>query len=340
MRARGITYDTGFSPGGRSTRPAFDPGAARRELRVIADELHCDAVRITGDDPERLSVAARHAADAGLEVWFSPFPCELSAAQLLPYFADCADRARSVGAEVFVAGCEWSLFAAGFLPGLDTFARIESFTSGEPAALTALAEANIRINAALAETASTVRERFSGELTYAAGTWEDIDWSPFDIIGVDAYGDPADPAYRAGLRTLREQGKPIAVTEVGCCTYQGAAERGGMGWAIVDHDADPPHIDGDYVRDEDEPARYMRDLFRLFEEESVDSAFWYTFAGFDLPHHPDPHLDLDLASFGVCKVMPDGTLAPKRSFRTLAEICRRPATPSSAPPEQEQRTVR
>ena len=66
MRARGITYDTGFTPGGRSSRPVFDADAVKREMRVIAEDLRCDAVRITGGDPERLVVAAGHAADAGL----------------------------------------------------------------------------------------------------------------------------------------------------------------------------------------------------------------------------------------------------------------------------------
>jgi len=207
MRARGITYDTGFTPGGRSSRSHFDPDTVRRELRVIADELHCDAVRITGGDPERLTVAARAAAEAGLEIWFSPFPCELSAAQMLPYFADCADRAQAVGADVFVAGCEWSLFADGFLPGADTFARIATFTGGEPTAAAVLADANARIDAALADTAATVRKRFGGKITYAAGTWEEIDWTPFDIIGIDAYGDPHHPDYRAGVRALRETGQ-------------------------------------------------------------------------------------------------------------------------------------
>lgn len=321
MRARGITYDTGFTPGGRSTRPVFDPGAVPRELQIIADDLHCDAVRITGDNPEHLSVAARHAVEVGLEVWFSPFPCEMTAEQMLPYFADCADRARAVGADVFVAGCEFSLFATGFLPGADTFARIENFTSGDPVALTHLREANTRINAAFAEIAAVVRGRFTGKLTYAAGTWEDIDWTPFDIVGIDAYGDPADPAYRAGLDQLRRLGKPIAVTEVGCCTYRGAAEHGGNGWNIADYDADPPHIIGDYIRDEDEPVRYMRALFELYEQESVDTALWHTLASYHAPYHPDPHYDLDLASFGVCKVTGDGALIPKRAFHALAEIC-------------------
>jgi hypothetical protein len=77
MRARGINYDTGTFPGDQLTRKAFDPGAVRQEMAVIADDLHCDAVRVSGRNVERLSVAARHAADAGLEVWFSPFPVDL-----------------------------------------------------------------------------------------------------------------------------------------------------------------------------------------------------------------------------------------------------------------------
>ncbi|GIF67329.1 hypothetical protein Ais01nite_53640 [Asanoa ishikariensis] len=321
MRAKGITYDTGFAPGGRSSRPVFDADAVRRELRVIADDLHCAAVRITGGDPERLTVAAEHAVDAGLEVWFSPFPCELPATDLLPYFADCADRAQEVGADVFVAGCELSLFAAGFLPGDDSFARITALTDGAPEALTRLAEMPVQLNAVLADTAATVRERFRGKVTYAAGTWEQIDWAPFDIASVDAYGDASD-AFRQGVREYQRHGKPLAATEFGCCTYRGAAERGGMGWAIVDHEADPPRLDGDYTRDEGEQARYLREMITLFDEEGVDTAFWFTFASYGSPHHTDPRFDLDMASYGVCKLMPDGSLAPKQSFHAMAEAYR------------------
>ncbi|WP_254404904.1 hypothetical protein [Streptomyces sp. AC627_RSS907] len=68
-----------------------------------------------------MSVAVGHAADAGLEVRFAPFPVDLPRDQLLPSFADCAARAEAVreaGADVvFVAGCEISAFRGGFLPG-------------------------------------------------------------------------------------------------------------------------------------------------------------------------------------------------------------------------------
>lgn len=75
MRRHGINYDTGFTPIGEEiSRQDFDPGVVRREMRIIADELHCDAVRVSGGDPDRLSTAAEAAAAAGLEVWFAPFP--------------------------------------------------------------------------------------------------------------------------------------------------------------------------------------------------------------------------------------------------------------------------
>ncbi len=72
MRAKGITYDTGFVRDGRNSRERFDPALAERELRIIRDDLHCNAVRVTGGDPDRLELAATLAADLGLEVWFSP----------------------------------------------------------------------------------------------------------------------------------------------------------------------------------------------------------------------------------------------------------------------------
>ncbi|KOU58114.1 hypothetical protein ADK57_36705 [Streptomyces sp. MMG1533] len=36
------------------------------------------------DDPDRIETTARYAAEVGLEVWFSPFPCELTNAEMLP----------------------------------------------------------------------------------------------------------------------------------------------------------------------------------------------------------------------------------------------------------------
>jgi hypothetical protein len=323
MRARGINYDTGFRPGGRISRERFDREVVRREMRVIAEDLHCTAVRVSGGDAERLAVAARCAAEAGLEVWFAPFPCELTPAETLPLFDVCAGHAEDLrrgGAEVvFVTGCELSLFGAGFLPGENVYDRLEGVMSGAPATRAAFEDAIRRFGAFLTEAAATVRARFGGPVTYASGPWEPVDWSPFDLVAVDAYRDDGNAAsYRAALREHFAHGKPVAVTEFGCCAYRGAAGRGSAGWMIVDHDEDT--VRGEYVRDESEQVRYLRELLEVFEEEGVDAAFWFTFAGYRLPHRPDPRLDLDLASYGVVRMAEDGvSWEPKEVFHALAE---------------------
>ncbi|MBB5893731.1 hypothetical protein [Kutzneria kofuensis] len=326
MRAKGINYDTGFTPGGKQSRPVFDPEQVRRELRLIADELHCTAVRISGADPARIAVAAEFAAEAGLEVWFAPFPCDLTTAEMLALFLDCAERAealRAGGAEVvLVLGCEMSLFAKGFLPGDDVYARIEAIMSGNPEIYAAFASAPAEITAFLTTTVAEVRERFGGKITYAAGPWEEIDWTPFDIVSVDAYRDKDNAAtYRDQLASLSRHGKPVVATEFGCCTYVGASERGGTGWMIVDDKADPPRLDGDYVRDEQEQVRYLRDLLPIFEELGLDGAFWFTFASYNAPHVADPRYDLDMAGYGVVKLTDEG-LVPKAVFGALAEAYR------------------
>jgi hypothetical protein len=331
MRGRGINYDTGFFPGGHSSRELFDPAVVARELQIIATDLHCTAVRISGGDPERLSVAGELAAAAGLEVWLAPFPCELSPTDLAAVLADCADRAERLrqggAAVVYVAGCEISLFNAGILPGSTVYERIAGLTSWTPATGAAFGAMPGRLNEFLAGVAADARRRFGGRIAYASGTWEPVDWAPFDIVAADAYRDSGNAAgYAASLSRLREHGKPVAITEFGCCTYAGAADRGGLGWAITDSGADPPRLDGDYVRDEAEQVRYLGELLPAFEAAGIDSAFWFTFAGYGHLHRDEPRVDLDLASYGVVKMLPGGPgtgreglgWEPKLAFGALA----------------------
>jgi hypothetical protein len=135
--------------------------------------------------------------------------------------------------------------------------------------------------------------------------WEPVDWTPFDVAGVDAYRDAGNASrFRLELRQHLRRGKPLAVTEFGCCGYAGAADRGGLGWAILDTSAEPPVLDSDYVRDEHEQVTYLRELTEIFEAEGVDLAFWFTFAGYGLVPGPGPRRDLDLASYGLVKMTP------------------------------------
>ena len=309
MELRGINYDTGFGGlvGDRS-RVAFEPDVVRRELAIIATELHCDAVRISGDDPERIGFAANAAVDAGLRVWFAPFPVDLTPAELLPYFERCARVAETIRARdprtVLVLGCELSLFCTGFVPGDVMPQRIQNATN--PVAWQGFTPA-IDFNEMMRDVVALARKHFGGAVSYASGEWEDVDWAPFDFAGVDLYRSAANADdFAAVVREHASHGKPLVVTEFGCCTYRGAAEAGGMGWGIVDYSTTPRTLNGDYVRDESVQVGYFRELMDVFEAADVHGAFWFTFAGYETRFDPDPRRDLDMASYGVVK-MTDGT---------------------------------
>jgi hypothetical protein len=344
MRVKGINYDSGFFNAGSSTHEPFDPEVVRRDMRVIHDALHCTAVRITGGDPDRLEIAARHAADAGLEVWFCPFTNGLTQDALLALLGDCAERAerlRCRGAKVvMLTGSELSLFTSGFFPG-ETLAERLALVADPPRARAFIGDVRLRINEFLTKAVTIVRARFGGPVSYASLPLEGVDWTPFDIIATDAAyrTSVTAPRYREHVRAFvangRAQGKPVAVTEFGCATFRGASGVGGTGDEMIEwgDDGRAARLKGAYVRDEDEQATYVRELLDVFTTEGVDAVFLYTFARYDLPHRDDPLLDLDRASAGVVKVLdgpsaareararryPDMPWEPKAGFDALAD---------------------
>lgn len=346
MRGKGITYDTGFltAGGSTSTHEPFDPDAVQREMRIIHDDLHCTAVRITGGNVDRLEIAAAHAAAAGLEVWWSPFTNDLMTDELLTVLADCAERAerlRQTGAEVvLLTGSELSLFTVGFLPGATLSERLALLTTPQTQPerrREQIADVRARINDFLGKAVAVVRKRFGGKISYASLPLEGVDWAPFDFIATDAGYRSLEVAdrYREGIRAFVAQGitldKPVAITEFGCTTHRGAANLGGRGDSIVEwgDDGKPLRLTGKYIRDEGEQATYLRELLDIFDEEGVDTAFVNTFARYDLPYRSDPREDFDMASYGVVKVFddrhrhghtyPDLPWEPKAAFTALAD---------------------
>jgi hypothetical protein len=267
-------------------------------------------------------------------VWFSPFPVEVPAADLIGLFRDCASRAerlRRDGAAVVLAiGCELTLFNPGYLPGTFFYDRTRRLARPGPRQLVAFARMPKRLNGFLAEAVEAVRGQFGGPLTYAAATWEPVDWSRFDIVSVDAYRDARNAdSFRADLRKRITPGKPVVATEFGCCAYARAADRGGLGWDIAEYDqAGLPTIKGDYERDESEQVRYLQEVHRIFVEEGLDLAFWFTFAKYHMPVSSDPRRDADLASHGLVSLLPDGPGSgyqglgwrPRLAFEAMAAL--------------------
>ncbi|BAU85076.1 hypothetical protein SLA_4188 [Streptomyces laurentii] len=341
MRARGMTYDTGFVTHGRNSREHFDPAVVRRELAIIRDDLHCDAVQIIGGDPGRLESAAVAAAGLGLEIWFSPYPLELEPERILALFRDCAERAERIrrrgAAVVFVAGVELSVMNPGFLPGESPEERVERLMGRPERRAEEMRALGVRVNAFLGEAAAAIRERFEGELTYAAIQFEQVDWTPFDFVTYELIrsAEVAD-RFREAVRTLARGPKPLAITGFGTAAYRGAGDRGGRVLEVVEHDPetkDPVRLDGVYERDEAGQAAYLGELLEIFETEGVDSAFVFLFALPGYPHRPDgdPRDDLDRAGLGIVKILegrrgrtyPDMEWEPKEAFAAVAERYRR-----------------
>jgi hypothetical protein len=342
MRGKGINYDTGFLSGGTSTHEPFDADIVRREMRIIRDDLHCTAVRVTGGDSDRLKIAATHAAEAGLEVWLCPFTNGLTQEELIELLADCAEHAerlRRNGAEVvMLTGSELSLFTLGFLPG-DSLDERLALVADPLRVRPMIGEVRVRINDFLRRAVDVVRARFGGPVSYASLPLEGVDWAPFDIIASDAvYRSAATAArfpelMRAFVAQGRAHGKPVAVTESGCMTYYGAASAAVDIHSLVvwGDEGRALGLKGDYVRDEAEQANDLRELLEVFEAEGVDAAFVYTFARYDLPHRDDRRADLDVVSCGVVKVLdgtggvraqryPDMPWEPKAAFDAVADF--------------------
>ncbi|GAA4549372.1 hypothetical protein [Pseudonocardia xishanensis] len=338
MRAWGVTYDTGFTNAGTTTHEPFDADVVAEDMRIIRRELRADAVRITGGVAERLEIAARHAAAAGLEVWYCPFTNDLTPDQLVEFLLDAADRAERIrrgGADVrFLTGSEISIMTLGLLPGATLTERAAAFT--DPVRLRELLpEVQRRTNELLARAVAGARERFGGPIGYASLPLEAVDWTPFDVVATDAgYRDATNAdALPASLAALTSLGKPVAVAEFGCAPFTGAADRGSRSDIIGydDRTGLAVRLTETVERNEAEQASYLRDLLEVYDAGGVDTAFVYTFACRHLPTSDDPDRDFDRGSFGIVKVLPAGRTGtaypgmpwePKAAFTALAEYGR------------------
>jgi len=336
VKIKGVCYDVGRVIGGENQHPDFDERTARRELEIIHRDLHCNTVRVCGQDIERVILAGRIALGLGLDVWVSlelwgrPLP---EALDYLSTAAQAAEevRRRATGEVVLSVASEATLFMPGILSGAGTIPDLIRHPLRLAAAMLRLRAGghNKPLNAFLAEASATARAGFHGPITYASVPIEKVDWAPFDIVSVDYYrGKRNRSTYAHGLTRYLGTGKPVVVTEVGCCTYQGAEDKGGRGFLIIDR-RHPDRIKPGHIRDEGLQAREVADMLGILEGARIEGAFVLGFASPTLIHRPDPRHDFDMASYSLVKTLPPGTPSssypdlrwePKQSFHAVAEL--------------------
>jgi hypothetical protein len=344
MDIKGVCYDTGRAYGpGFVTRRVFDPAMTSRELRIIRDDLHCNAVRFQGTDVCRLMTAAAGALElGGLQVWLSPELFKKSREATIAYLAQAAAaaeplRERFPGQLVFCVGTESSLFTKGIVAGRTVNQRIASIRR---AGLRSGPYAS-ELQAFLAEASGTARKAFHGPLTYASTPFEAVDWSLFDVIGVDHYRNSKnDHRYAETIRRYVGQGQPVVNTEFGHSSYLG--DRPGlMEFGEIDMMSLALHRiplagrlirprlkRGTYVRDEEHQARELTKTLAILDAEGTAGAFILTFADPWLTHSADPRHDLDMTSTALVKTgerghgttYPGLPWEPKPAFAAVASF--------------------
>jgi hypothetical protein len=324
----GIHYDVGTATlEGGTTRPSLPADTMERELDDIARGLHANAVRVTGGDVDRIATAARIAVGKELEAWLTP---------MLPN-ADAATTLRAIEAAAragqglldaghrctLIVGCELSVFMQGILPGATHGDRFGLLF--DPARLAVAVGASgldpqAEFAAFLRSAASTARAHFSGPVAYAAGLWEDVDWSLFDMVGLDAYRDANNRTTYAGtIERHREGGRRVVITELGCATYRDAAAAGGMAWTAVERRTEPRRLRSGIVRDEREQADELGELLDLADQSGADGVFIYTYVAPSYPSSANPSSDLDAASYALVRSWPDGSTEPKLAYGSTSE---------------------
>jgi hypothetical protein len=326
----GVTYDTGvlhFADAPLS-RARWSRRLMEDELDVISRQLRCPSIVAFGTEIDRLTETARAAIERRMAVYVQPRLYDHPQDEVLEHIAESARQAERLrmqgGKIVFVAGCEHILFTPGILPGANFPERIAGIGSIPPSERPDIAK---RLNEFLAKAAQVARASFGGQVTYGGANFEPVQWSLFDIVGLDYYPYFAtDTEFRTDLATYRKWDKPITILEFGSCTYPGAPERGGLGYDVIDYEQVPPVVRPGYTRDERAQADHIARMLRIFASERLPGAHVYTFVNPEAPHSPIREYDHDIGSFSLVKVVPEDygdpasryRRVPKEAFHTLA----------------------
>lgn len=159
-----------------------------------------------------------------------------------------------------------------------------------------------------------------------------VDWTNFDYVGVDYYhNNESDEQYIEGLNRYKSIGKPVIVMEMGCCAYQGAAERGENGFSVfkgVDSNSNGIYEGGKKpVRDESVQADYISKNIDLLQKAGASGIMVYVFS-YPIYPYSKTGVDYDMVAYSLVKSFPSTdarnkqipSWEPKEAFYRVGEI--------------------
>ena len=345
---KGVNYDVGTVMG-INWRPDYHPQTVRRELEIIRNDLHCNAVGISGKDIGRVMVTAEAAMDQGLEAWLHPSGwIDKTPGPTLAYVTAAARAAqplheRHPGKVVFSVGGEFTLFVQGIVPGKNLLQRAKAVVRADGDYIKT-GKHNEPLNDLLGEVSTAVRQVFDGQVMYRSLVWEQVDWTLFDLIGVDHYwGETIKDRYIDMVEPLFANAKPVINTGFGFNTT--TAPVTGMLSTVGDtpyvaqflHQQPVigrfirPKLKVIHERSEATQAGRLVDNLKLLDEAGFSGTFMDTFIYPINPYSDSPKYDLDRANSTLVKYFDDGRHGatypdmrwePKAAFRAVAEFYR------------------
>jgi len=343
MKYRGVVYDVGlrFTIGEPYSIENFDPDLVAYDIQTISKKMHANAIRIEGEDIERLVKASSFAKKEGLTIFFNPWKMNVPINDLYSYFKEAAieaEKLRLDGANIiFVCGCEITLFNEGIFEGKNITERIQDLSNlaikgtDEKETKELISQKNYLLNNTLKNILKEVRTFFKGSVTYSAGIWEMVDWDLFDIVGIDHYRSNESAEEYVDVLKRYPQNKSLVVMEVGCCAYKGAAILGSGGFMRLQ--GTNPDGTGIFqnnevpIRSESEQSEYIKEQIQLLSQTAVDGVFIYVFS-FPTYRYGEGLRDLDMMSFSLVKTYPEDhpksknipPWEPKKAFKTISDM--------------------
>lgn len=345
-KSRGINYEVGlkFHPEHEVDYEAISKNI-EEDLEGIK-ELGCNAVRIYGDNPENLLLAAKIGLEKGLQIWLSPYLIngqEQSTLDLLLNVAEQAEVLRQqygdkvkliIGNELMIT----SQIAFEEEQYVDRIKRYGKFKALEMAkkylrliglhrVLPDTDNFKEKIRNFATKLALATKQKFNGQITYASLPDEEIDWEYFDITGVNLYEDATNKRkYPEELQRYKSYGKPVAITEYGTTPYRGAAKWGSAAHRVIDFQRGRLKRDMGFmpiIRDEKAQADYLEKLLRMYEEHEIDAHFIFEYINWNTRHTPNnPKRDLSTGSFGLVHLTPDGEKIRSEAYYRVKKLLR------------------
>jgi hypothetical protein len=344
MNRKGINYDVGTEMGG-NWRPDYNPQTVQRELEIIKNDLHCNAVGISGRDIGRVVVTAEAALNLGLEAWLSPADWNNKPAEpTLAYITEAAKAAQSLherypGKVVFSVGSEFTLFMRGIVPGKTLMQRMHNAFKTD---FVKSGKHNQPLNDFLGRANAAARSVFSGPVLYRSLSFEQVDWSNFDFIGIDHYwGEAIKDRYIDMVKPLFSYGKPVINTGFGFNTNNAPVVGMASTLGNIDRRSLLLHmmlpVVGRFIRpklnvinerDEAVQAQRLINNLKLLDEAGFAGSFIDTFVFPTNPYSATPKYDLDRENSSLVKyyeggkhgtTYPDMTWEPKEAFRAVAD---------------------